>query len=57
MLVLTRKETEEIVIKLESGETITISIERISGERVKIGIDAPKHIPVIRRELLNIPTA
>ena len=47
MLVVTRQEQEEIVI----GEDIVITIVRIKGEQVRIGITAPKELPVYRREV------
>ena len=47
MLVLTRKENESIVI----GEDIEVRIARIQGNKVRIGVTAPKHIPVYRKEL------
>lgn len=47
MLCLSRKENEAIRI----GTDIVIMIVRISGERVKIGIEAPRDVPVVRTEL------
>ena len=47
MLVLSRKEGERLTI----GENITIVINRVSGNRVTIGIEAPKHVKVVRSEL------
>ncbi len=47
MLVLTRKENESIVIR----EDIEIRIARIQGNKVRVGIIAPKNIPVYRKEL------
>ena len=47
MLVLSRKERETIKI----GDDITITITRVNGERVKVGIEAPKELRVIRCEL------
>jgi carbon storage regulator len=47
MLVLTRKSDESIKI----GENVTITIVDISGGKVKIGVEAPKEIRVIRSEV------
>ena len=47
MLVLTRKQNESIVV---DGQ-ITIRILRISGNRIRLGIDAPSDIAVRRQEL------
>lgn len=47
MLVLSRKKNERIVI----GENIVITIVEIKGDKLRIGIDAPKDIPVDRDEV------
>lgn len=49
MLVLTRKTEQGIII---DGVTI-VRILAVDGERVKLGIDAPKHIGVLREELVR----
>ncbi|WP_453993453.1 carbon storage regulator CsrA [Bacillus nitroreducens] len=53
MLVLTRKINESIKI----GDDIEITILSVSGEQIKIGIDAPKHVEIHRKEVyLEIQT-
>ncbi|MGH8387901.1 MAG: carbon storage regulator CsrA [Pseudomonas sp.] len=47
MLVLTRKQAESINI----GNDITITVLGVSGQQVRIGIDAPKDVPVHRDEI------
>src|SRR3954470_8014122 len=50
MLVLTRKLMEKLYI----GDEITVTVVRLEGGQVRLGIDAPKEIPVIRGELRSI---
>ena len=47
MLALTRKCGETIVI----GDDIEITILEVKGEQIKLGISAPKEIPVFRKEI------
>lgn len=47
MLVLSRKVGEKIWI----GDRISITVVRVSGGGVRIGIDAPPELPVVREEL------
>ena len=47
MLVLTRKTNQSIMI----GDDIEISVLAIMGEKVRIGIEAPRSVPVFRKEV------
>ena len=47
MLVLTRKSNQSIMI----GDDIEVSVLSIMGEKVRIGIQAPRNIPVFRKEV------
>ena len=47
MLVLSRKRDEQIVI----GDDIVITVVEIRGDKVRLGIAAPPHIPVHRSEV------
>jgi carbon storage regulator CsrA len=53
MLVLTRKYQEKIKI----GDNITITVLRMKGKAVRLGIEAPDNVPVIRGELSFIDSA
>jgi carbon storage regulator len=47
MLVLTRKSNQSIMI----GDEIEVSVLSIMGEKVRIGIEAPRSVPVFRKEV------
>ena len=47
MLVLSRKESQRIRL----GDSIVITIVKISGDKVRVGIDAPAEVLVLRDEL------
>ncbi len=47
MLVLTRKSNQSIMI----GDDIEVSVLSVVGEKVRIGIQAPRAVPVYRREV------
>ena len=49
MLVLSRKKDEKIII----GDNITLMVIEIRGDKVRLGIDAPKEVSVHREEVYN----
>lgn len=49
MLVLSRKKNESIVI----DNDITIVVVEIRGDKVRLGVEAPKEVPVHRREVFD----
>ena len=49
MLVLSRKKNESIII----NDNITIVVVEIRGDKVRLGVEAPKEVPVHRREVFD----
>ena len=49
MLVLSRLEGQVITI----GDNIRVTIVEVRGDKVRVGIDAPRDVPVLRAELLE----
>lgn len=47
MLVLSRRESERIRL----GDSITVTVVRLAGDRVRLGIEAPSDVLVLRDEL------
>jgi len=47
MLVLSRQENEQIRL----GDSIVLTVVRVHGDRVRLGIEAPREVPVLRQEL------
>lgn len=47
MLVLSRKKDEKLII----GDNITVMVIDVVGDKVRLGIDAPKEIPIHRKEV------
>ena len=49
MLVLSRKRNEEIII----GDVITISVVEVRGDKVRLGIEAPREVSIHRSEVYD----
>lgn len=52
MLVLSRKQQESIVI----GDNIKITVVAVQGDKVKLGVEAPKDVLIFRSELVDVAT-
>lgn len=48
MLVLTRKVSQKLVV----GNDVTITVVRVEGNKVRLGIQAPAEVPIFRQEVL-----
>jgi carbon storage regulator len=53
MLVLSRRESEQIKL----GDSIVVTVVRVTGDRVRLGINAPPEVVVLRGELERQPAA
>jgi carbon storage regulator len=53
MLVVTRRPGESLIIELPTGERIEVTVVRVKGNQVRLATDAPKHLSVVREELLE----
>ncbi|MBE6854705.1 MAG: carbon storage regulator CsrA [Ruminococcus sp.] len=47
MLILTRKAGESLIV----NENIEIKVVEVNGDKIKLGISAPKDVPILRAEL------
>ena len=52
MLVLSRRPSEQLHI----GTDIIVEVLEISSTQVRLGISAPREVPVLREELLDVPS-
>ena len=50
MLVLSRKKNQQICI----GDSISITVLEIRGDKVRLGFEAPQEIPIDRREIRDL---
>lgn len=49
MLILSRRESERVYL----GDDIVLTIVRVSGDKVRIGVEAPSNVKILRNELEN----
>lgn len=53
MLVLSRKRDEKILLKTKNGEEIELTVVRIDGNKVRLGIEADSNVTILRSELIE----
>lgn len=53
MLVLARKIGEQIVI----DDKITVTVLEVRGGQIRLGVEAPKEVPIMRREIIGAKMA
>ena len=53
MLVITRKPDESIIVQIGDA-TVEITVLESSKERVKVGVNAPREVKIIRKELIIV---
>ena len=53
MLVLTRKYGERVCLSLPNGDKMWVSVEFVGSHNVKLGIDAPSSVEILREELVK----
>jgi carbon storage regulator len=51
MLVLTRRPGETLIIDLPTGEQVKVTVLSVKGNQVRLGLDAPAEIQILREEL------
>ena len=56
MLVLHRRSMETLQLTTGTGEVITLTVVQVKGGQVKLGIDAPGSVHILRGELVKPPT-
>ena len=49
MLILTRRVRESLIV----GQDITVTVLAVNGHQVRLGVDAPKSVPVHREEIYD----
>jgi len=54
MLVLSRREKEEIFLILNKKTMLRVKVLKVQGGQVRLGFEAPKEISILRSELLGL---
>ena len=53
MLVLTRKDSEKVVVGEPGSFQLTVTVIEIQGNKVRLGFEAPPDVPIHREEVYN----
>ena len=57
MLILTRRPGESLVIELPGDQVAEVTVMRVKGQQVKLSIETPRCVPVVRSEILQAEAA
>lgn len=52
MLVLSRTVHERILLRLPDGREMWLSVEKVQGDKVRLGVDAPPDVEILREEIV-----
>lgn len=55
VLILSRRWQESLILTLPDGRTIKVLVVEIGRSNVRLGIDAPDDVDILRSELLPVP--
>ncbi len=51
MLVLSRKKNEAIVLQMQNGIEVRVTVADVRGDKVRLAIDAPREVRIMREEV------
>lgn len=53
MLILSRKSDESLTFFMPDGQKMLLKVKEVTGQSMKIAIDAPKNVRIVRTELID----
>ena len=55
MLVLSRRQGESVVLRHQNGDEVTVTVSRTGSGSVKLAVEAPEEVEIIRSEVWKKP--
>jgi len=53
MLVISRYRNEQVILTMPDGQQIVIMVVDVRGDRIRLGIQAPQNVSVLRKEIYD----